>query len=608
MLTGILLLLGVTACNQIDPNLNLRAKSGVLDLRDWNWAITGSVSLQGEWAFFPRQLLAPEELPALPSAEADRIEVPGMWRDSDLTASPMPGHGYATYGLRVLLPEDAPPLSMKVIDAGTAYTVYVNGVKMHGAGVIGTTADSSIPDFKRLLFQLPQPSDRELHLVVQVSNYHYRSGGLWNHIALGPTEQLFMLYNESLAYSIGLASAISVIALYHLGLFSLRREDRSTLYFALFCLAIVVRILCTDERFITQLLPGIRYNNMVRLEFMSFLLAPPAALAFLGCVMPRCYVLWQLRAIQVTGVLLAAFVVVTDAALFTEVLPAFQSYLLFCCGFGLLILIQGVRLRVQMAQGFLIGFIIMSLMVINDVLVSIGVLQTPLLLAGVGLFCFIVIQAYAISLRSAQAYASITELTGELENYSADLEQKVEARTRELESANTTLERLAVLDGLTNVANRRKFDEELTRIWAEHRRRGNALSVLLCDIDQFKPYNDLYGHLQGDEALRRVARAIESALARPGDMVARFGGEEFVVLLPDTPIEGALQVAEKILLTVQTLHIPHQSSVSGELTISIGAASMVPGEGVAMAEILLQADQALYRSKTEGRNRITAAA
>lgn len=177
-----------------------------------------------------------------------------------------------------------------------------------------------------------------------------------------------------------------------------------------------------------------------------------------------------------------------------------------------------------------------------------------------------------------------------------------------LARANASLERMARVDGLTQVANRRCFDEALEREWRRMAREQKPFALLLGDIDFFKKYNDSYGHQQGDDCLRRVAKALEGAVLRPGDLVARYGGEEFVLLLPGSDLEGALLVAERALEAVSRQQIEHKASTaSPHVTISLGAACMHPNQGGTPDELVVRADQALYRSKEGGRNRVTAA-
>ena len=188
-------------------------------------------------------------------------------------------------------------------------------------------------------------------------------------------------------------------------------------------------------------------------------------------------------------------------------------------------------------------------------------------------------------------------------------ERELLAVTRQLASANEALQRLSLQDGLTGIANRRHLDEYLDREWRRAIRSHAPLSVVMADIDNFKSYNDTYGHQAGDEALRRVAQAMGGSLHRAGDLVTRCGGEEFAVILPETPLEHAHRVAETLRLAVESLGIEHRGSpVAPWLTISVGVASEVPERSSSAAALLGIADTAMYRSKNGGRNRVTAAA
>ena len=181
--------------------------------------------------------------------------------------------------------------------------------------------------------------------------------------------------------------------------------------------------------------------------------------------------------------------------------------------------------------------------------------------------------------------------------------------TRKLDDANQELTRLSSLDGLTGISNRRQFDETLLREWRRLGRQGRPLSMLLCDVDYFKQFNDAYGHQVGDECLKAVARTLKDTLRRPADLVARYGGEEFAVILPDTEITGALQVAEAMRSAVEGLNITHRYSKGASVvTISIGVASTTPSRtGSDSSALLKRADDALYQAKQAGCNRIAAA-
>ncbi|HIK27582.1 MAG: diguanylate cyclase [Oscillatoriaceae bacterium SKW80] len=177
---------------------------------------------------------------------------------------------------------------------------------------------------------------------------------------------------------------------------------------------------------------------------------------------------------------------------------------------------------------------------------------------------------------------------------------------QQLAMANRELQRLAACDYLTQVANRRRFDEYLEQEWHRQARERKPISLLLCDIDFFKFYNDTYGHLKGDECLQQVAAAISRSVKRPANLVARYGGEEFAVILPNTNSQEALCVAQAIQLAVKALKIPHAgSSVSDFVSLSIGIATQEPTPNSNASQLIAAADEALYRAKANGRDRLS---
>jgi diguanylate cyclase (GGDEF)-like protein len=182
------------------------------------------------------------------------------------------------------------------------------------------------------------------------------------------------------------------------------------------------------------------------------------------------------------------------------------------------------------------------------------------------------------------------------------LEAKILQRTSELQEANQRLSELSTTDGLTGIANRRKFDAAISEEWARAARNKTSLSLIMLDIDHFKKYNDHYGHQQGDDCLRRVAEVLRTGARRQGDLVTRYGGEEFCMILPDTALDGALEIAERLRREVEELKMPHVQSDFGRVTISLGVASSTPGNDQGPAELLRLADESLYRAKSEGRN------
>ena len=211
----------------------------------------------------------------------------------------------------------------------------------------------------------------------------------------------------------------------------------------------------------------------------------------------------------------------------------------------------------------------------------------------------------------------VREYTDELELAKADLEQRVEERTAELEEANKKLKErtaeleeankklkeLSELDSLTQLANRRCFDISLNREWQRAIRQGSPLALILVDVDYFKNFNDAHGHPAGDRCLRKLGSAIKASVNRSTDVAARYGGEEFAILLPETNSLGAVEVAKRLKAKVLSLAIIHRASKASHfVTLSVGVSSLVPTPPQDQKDLIEQTDQALYRAKENGRN------
>jgi diguanylate cyclase (GGDEF)-like protein len=215
----------------------------------------------------------------------------------------------------------------------------------------------------------------------------------------------------------------------------------------------------------------------------------------------------------------------------------------------------------------------------------------------VGVLVFVFLQALILARHYSLAFVRVEELFRE--------------KTK-LEGTALTLRNLTLLDALTGIANRRRFDQYLVQEWRRAARKKTCLACIMMDIDHFKRFNDTHGHPAGDEALRKIAGALGRSVRRPADLVVRYGGEEFAALLPDTDLAGAQSLAEKIRTTVLELAIPRHDAATGTegsevpevVTLSLGCAATVPNAAETDPLVLVRmADAALYRAKERGRNR-----
>jgi len=208
------------------------------------------------------------------------------------------------------------------------------------------------------------------------------------------------------------------------------------------------------------------------------------------------------------------------------------------------------------------------------------------------------------------SYVDARDVTRELQDQQAlqELNGRLQASNEQLKAREALLLQMTQRDELTQLANRRRFDEQLDKEWRRSTREGLPLAVVMIDVDHFKAYNDHYGHPAGDACLRAVADAMQRCLGRPHDLLARYGGEEFILLLPHTPAKGAVKVAEKLRQAVEALKHPHEHSPTAPwVTVSLGVAALVPSDATPSNTVVTAVDKALYQAKMLGRNRVGAA-
>jgi len=258
-------------------------------------------------------------------------------------------------------------------------------------------------------------------------------------------------------------------------------------------------------------------------------------------------------------------------------------------------------LRLRKAYFFSAAFVLFILGAILFTLKSLGLIQEGFVSSWslyLGSTALVVMLSIALA-------DNINNLRKQMQSLSVNLEEKVRERTRTLETLARRLEKLSTTDGLTEISNRRHFDRIFQSMWLTNRRYEHSLSVSIIDVDHFKAYNDFYGHQQGDECLKSIARALNKFGRRGGDLVARYGGEEFAIILSDIKQQDLMRIMSDVLKSIEDLQIPHLHSSTAEVvTVSIGVSMCIPTPDRTLQQLLKHADDALYLAKDNGRNRL----
>ncbi|MDH7478723.1 MAG: 7TM diverse intracellular signaling domain-containing protein, partial [Syntrophomonadaceae bacterium] len=262
-----------------------KAERGVLDLRSWDFERQGVLSLEGEWEFYWEKLLSPQDLKQYLNAYPYPVErpggylsVPGLWNGRSVEQEGkmvnLSGQGFATYRLTILTQTTDQLLGLKLLDFATSYRLWVNGKLVAVNGQVGKTPAETIPQAFPLLVTFAQPTDR-IELVLQIANFSHSKGGIWTEMKLGTAGQIQRLREQAVTKNYFFTGGLVIMAVYHLGLYFLRRKDRSPFFCSMLCLLIAIRSATTGETFILNIWPTLNWSALYRLQYLSFYLAIP---------------------------------------------------------------------------------------------------------------------------------------------------------------------------------------------------------------------------------------------------------------------------------------------------------------------------------------------
>jgi len=428
----------LSACNfDLQRRTPPKAVKGILDLTDWNFKSDGAIDLSGECEFYWKQQLAPSDFngPNLPQ-NTGYIQLPGFWNGYDIRGNKLPGDGYATYRLKILLHEKGERLAIKLLSIDTAYTLFLNGQKISTIGIPGKDRETEVPRYFPQIIDFKIDTN-QVDLIFQISNFHHRRGGPWEVIQLGEEKAIQNIKENRLAFDLFLFGSIFIMALYHLCLFTIKKKERAFLYFSIFCFLVTLRLLSTDERYIIHFFPDIPWELLIKMEYLSFYLAIPAFVLFLQSFYPQEFPKQILHPIIAIGLAFSGVVIFTPARIFTYTLQIYQIITIIIIIYALYVLIVASIRKRAGAFIFLLGFIILAFSAINDMMHAEAIIQTGYF-APLGLCIFIFFQAFLLSLRFTKAFEhselQYKELKETYYAYREEIKERVQAEQALYES------------------------------------------------------------------------------------------------------------------------------------------------------------------------------
>ncbi|WP_166423314.1 diguanylate cyclase [Paraglaciecola sp. 20A4] len=582
-----------------------QAIQGKIDLTTIELSEIGSVPLSGNWEFYWQKLLTPSQIDNSKN-EPTYIDVPHAWVRSTLDGQPLPTHGVATYHVNIFTDKKYANLSLKVPTIGTAYKLYIDDNLVSEGGKVGLTQKTSEPGYNPEII-LFEPKSDKFSITIQVSNHDYYWGGTWTTVRLGVSHNIHQEQYRQILRSSFLLAVFLTVAIFNLIQFTLRTTDPLPILIALTCILLGLREIESSQILYFTGIAHWSFATNARINFLSFYAASPLVIAYFHITFWQEYNKKLMAVIYALCTIASLCVVFTPPEIFSQTISLFQVLIILVMPYVLWGLIKAVKNKRYSARILTMGTMFLFAFIFNDILFSLDMIDTTIMISF-GLVTFILCQNYLTYTRFINAskqnkYLSIIleERNNELQNFSQSLEEKVKKRTDELANANEKLGELAHKDMLTGLPNRRGMMVFIEESIIHHRQSDTPFCLLILDFDKFKKLNDTLGHEEGDRVLSEGSTLMRQVL-RDQDEVARWGGEEFLILLPSTPLTGAVIIANKLKNSLkETL----TKSIGIPVSVTIGVAEFEKAD--TLGSCFKRADKALYLGKKNGRDKVVLA-
>ncbi len=506
------------SCSGVKQN-SAKIENGVLELSAFSIPKEEIVSLEGKWTFFWGKLYSSSEA-ELKQNESDFFTVPSSWNGKKLSdGTELSGQGKATYRLRIHLKDglEKEELSFKFLSISSAYDLFINGKKIHSVGKTGGDISLETAAYLPDTVDLPHLTDKNLEILIHITNYHHNKGGIWRKILFGRKKDIQRKRYLELFQDVFLAGSLFIIGIYHLGIYYQIRKEKFSLYFALFCLMVFLRICFTGEMIFSYLFPNFPWNWQITFEYLNFQAAVVFGLLYFATLFRKNVLQWTEKGFAGVFLALALFTLLTPPDIFTQSLFLQEMLIFAIIIYAVIILILSLKRNQDGSYVFVFGLLLLGSTVLNDILFVAGKIETGLY-SPLGFFFFIFTQAFLISTFFNRALVKVANLSEKL------------LETNRSYGRFVPVEFLSILGkkDVTNVGLGDVIEQEV--------------NLLFCDIRSFTALSEKSKPTEVFNFLNSYFEKMNELIIRYEGIIDKYIGDAILAIFPGRP-ENAVNCA-----------------------------------------------------------------